>query len=70
MCKNVTEVTFKKLETQILWIGFNYGNNSTATENCVRHLDTKIIIALAQTKMSNQELKQNKHFTQMIVIYN
>jgi len=37
MCKNTTEVTFKKLETQILEIGFNYGNNSTAMHKGINH---------------------------------
>ena len=37
MCKNMTEVTFKNLETQILEIGFNYGNNSTAMHKGIKH---------------------------------
>ena len=42
------------------------------TENCVRHLDTKIIIALSHIKISQikNSKKTNKHFTQMIIIYN
>jgi len=37
MCKNMAEVTFKKLETQILEIRFNYGNNSTETYKGLNH---------------------------------
>ena len=37
MCKNVTKVTFKKLESQILEIGLNYGNTSTATYEGLNH---------------------------------
>ena len=37
MCKNTTEVTFKKLETQILEIGYIYGNNSTAMHKGIKH---------------------------------
>jgi len=39
-------------------------------EKCVRHLDTKIFIALAHKNITNQELKQNKHLTQIIIMYN
>jgi len=54
--KKVTKITFKKSEMKIIDLGFKYGNTNT-TENAVRHLDTKIFIAvshkISQIKNSN-----------------
>jgi hypothetical protein len=43
---------------------------NTETVNTVRHLDTKIFIALAHKEYHKQKLKHNNHFTQMTITYN
>ena len=53
-------MNFKKVETKVLALGFNYGQTTKPiyqdltmdTENAARHLDTKMFIVLAQKKMS------------------
>ena len=62
MHQNMTNITFKKILTEILELGFNYAIEKTTklyiqdlnidTENATRHLDTKILIAMANKKIS------------------
>ena len=62
MHQNVTKITFKKILTKVLELGFNYTiekptklyiqDLNSDTENRTRHLDTKILIALANKKIS------------------
>ena len=62
MHQNMTNITLKKILSEILELGFNYTIEKPTklyiqdlnidTENGTRHLDTKILIALANKKIS------------------
>ncbi len=64
----------------ILYLGFNYATEKSSelyiqgliidTENSTRYLDTKILIALANKKISIHKLKHNKHFMQKTITCN
>ena len=80
MHQNMTFITFKKIWTKILELGFNYSIEKPTkyiqdliidTENAVTHLDTKILITSAYWKIPQIiKSKDYKHFTQKTITYN
>jgi len=56
----MTKMTFETVKTEVLELELNYGQTDkkcaqdliSNTENAVRHLDTKLLIALAYKKIS------------------